>query len=224
MSTAVLEPRVSGRPGRGTAITITLAMLMAIAFVALAALPYFTFLFSDTPGRYVDEQLFSLYWPKRGWLLLHIAGGMLALLAGPIQLWLGLSDQRLDVHRRLGIAYVIGVCVGVVGAVALAVQTDLGWVFGAGLLSLSIAWVVTTGLAFAAIRKSLIDQHREWMVRSYVVTFAFVLFRIGDVTMVALGLGDRLQNLTFLAWVSWTVPLLFTEAILQGKKILAARA
>jgi hypothetical protein len=224
MNTAVLEPRTSGnRPRRATTAAIGVMMLVALFFVAVVALPYFTFLFSDTPGAYVDEPLFGLYFPKRGWLLLHITGGMLALLAGPVQLWLGLSDRRMDLHRRLGIAYIAGIAIGVTGAVALAVQTDLGWVFGAGLLGLSLAWVVTTGLAFAAIRKSLIEQHREWMMRSYVVTFAFVIFRIGDLTMGGLGLGERLQNLTFMAWVSWAVPLLITEAVLQGRKILAVR-
>jgi hypothetical protein len=198
-------------------------MLVALFFVTVVALPYFTFLFSDTPGAHVDEPLFGLYFPKRGWLLLHITGGIIALLAGPVQLWLGLSDRRMDLHRRLGIAYITGIALGVVGAVALAVQTDLGWVFGAGLLGLSLAWIVTTGLAFVAIRKSLIEQHREWMIRSYVVTFAFVIFRIGDLTMLGLGLGERLQNLTFMAWVSWAVPLLITEALLQGRKILAVR-
>jgi hypothetical protein len=224
MNTAVLEPRTSGtRPRRATTAAIGMMMLVALFFVAVAALPYFTFLFSDTPGAYVDEPQFGLYFPKRGWLLLHITGGIIALLAGPVQLWLGLSDRRMDLHRRLGIAYITGIALGVVGAVALAVQTDLGWVFGAGLLGLSLAWIVTTGLAFVAIRKSLIEQHREWMIRSYVVTFAFVMFRIGDLTMLELGLGERVLNLTFLAWVSWAVPLLITEALLQGRKILAVR-
>jgi uncharacterized membrane protein YozB (DUF420 family) len=225
MNTAVLEPRSSGaRPGRGTAAAIGVVMLTALFFVAVAALPYFTFLFSNTPGAYVDEPQFGLYFPKRGWLLVHIAGGMVALLAGPVQLWLGLSDRRMDLHRRLGMAYIAGIAVGVTGAVALAVQTDLGWVFGAGLLGLSLAWVVTTGLAFAAIRKSLIEQHREWMIRSYVVTFAFVVFRIGDLTLLGLGVGDRLQNLALMAWACWAVPLLITEAVLQGRKIVAVRA
>ena len=47
---------------------------------------------------------------------------------------------------------------------------------------LSLVRVVTTGLAFAAIRSSLVEQRREWMIRSYVVTFAFVTFRIGGVS------------------------------------------
>jgi hypothetical protein len=212
---------VPGRPGLGARALIVLAMLGAIGFVILAALPYFTFLYADAPNQFVDEVRFGLYFPRRGWLLLHIAGGMLAVLAGPVQIWLGLSDRSVDLHRKLGLTYITGVVIGVVGAVALAVQTPVGWIFGAGLLGLSLAWAVTTGLAFASIRRSLIEQHKEWMIRSYVVTFAFVTFRVGDVVMQAAGIGEPLQNVTFLSWASWTLPLLVTEAILQGRKIFA---
>jgi len=225
MSVSVVESHAAtNRLGRGTLTAIGLAMLGAVGFVILAALPYFTFLYSDAPNQFVDEARFGAYFPRRGWLLLHIAGGMLAVLAGPVQLWLGLSDRRMDVHRRLGLTYIAGVTVGAIGAVALAVQTPFGWVFGAGLLSLAAAWVITTGLAFASIRRSLIQQHKEWMIRSYVVTFAFVTFRVGDVAMQAAGVGEPLQNIAFLSWASWAVPLLMTEAILQGKKIFAVTA
>jgi uncharacterized membrane protein YozB (DUF420 family) len=220
-SVGILEPAAAGRPGRGAKAALGLAMIGAVGFVILAALPYFTFLYSDAPNQFVDELRFGLYFPRRGWLLFHIAGGMLAVLAGPVQIWLGLSDRRMELHRKLGLTYITGVAVGAIGAVALAVQTPVGWVFGAGLLSLAAAWVTTTGLAFASIRRSHIDQHKEWMLRSYVVTFAFVTFRVGEIVMQGAGIGEPLQNLAFLAWASWTVPLLVTEAILQGKKIFA---
>ncbi len=125
-SVGVLEPHVTAsRPGRGALVAITLAMLGAVIFVVLAALPYFTFLFSDAPNQFVDEVSFRLYFPRRGWLLLHIAGGIVAVLAGPVQLWLGLSDRHMGLHRRLGLTYISGVAIGTVGAVALA-GTDAG--------------------------------------------------------------------------------------------------
>jgi len=61
------------------------------------------------------------------------------------------------------------------------------------------------------------------MIRSYVVTFAFVTFPVGDVVMRAAGVGEPLQNVAFLAWASWAVPLLITEAVLQGRKIFAVK-
>jgi Predicted membrane protein (DUF2306) len=219
-SIGLLEsPSAATEPARGALAALGLAMLGAILFVIVDALPYFTFLYSDGPNQFVTARRFELYFPRRGWLLLHIVGGVVALVAGPVQLWLGLSHRRMGLHRRIGLAYISGVSVGAIGAVGLAVQTPLGWVFGAGLLGLALAWVVTTSLAFASIRLSLIEQHKEWMIRSYVVTFAFVIFRVGDLAMRAAGIGDMLQNFAFLSWACWAIPLLATEAFLQGRKI-----
>jgi hypothetical protein len=199
-------------------------MLGALAFVVLAALPYLSLLGSeDTARQTLDEVNFGLYWPRRGWLLLHIAGGMIAVLTGPVQLWLGVSDRRMELHRKLGLYYIGGMTAGAIGAVGLAVQTPLSWVFATGLLSLAAAWVVTTTLAYTSIRRSLIQQHKEWMVRSYVVTFAFVMFRVMQIALVSGGMPIE-QVLDFASWASWALPLLVTEVIIQGRKILAVAA
>lgn len=212
MTTDILDiPRPVVRSRRVLAVLLSLTALAAVWFVAGAAVPYFL---SSSYGP-------PEYAPRRGWLLLHIVGGIIALLTGPVQLWLGLSDRGMEWHRRMGIGYMTGVAIGSLGAFYLATHTDFGWIFGAGLFGLATAWVTTTTLAYLAIKRSLIDQHKEWMIRSYVVTFAFVTFRIGDLTMQAAGIGEPLQNIAFLSWASWTLPLLVTEAILQGRKIFA---
>jgi hypothetical protein len=199
-----------------------MAMLGAILFVFVAAVPYFSFLASEELARRSVEPLrFASYWPKRALLLTHIAGGLVALLTGPVQLWLGLANQRIDLHRKLGLLYISGMIVGSIGAIGLSVQTDFGWVFGAGLFSLAIAWILTTGLAFVAIRKGKLQQHKEWTIRSYVVTFAFVTFRVIYVALQAARIGDATTQIAFASWVCWAVPLLITEALLQGKKIFA---
>ena len=56
------------------------------------------------------------------------------------------------------------------------------------------------------------------------VTFAFVTFRVGDIALRGAGIGEPLQNVALLAWASWAVPLLVTEAILQGRKLFAVAA
>ena len=122
----------------------------------------------------------------------------------------------------MGIGYVTGVTIGSIGAFYMATHTDFGWVFGAGLFGLAVAWVTTTGLAFLAIKRSLIEQHKEWMIRSYVVTFAFVIFRAFDTII-----GSRMplaDHIGVSAWFCWSVPLLLNEAVLQGRKILRVRA
>ena len=106
----------------------------------------------------------------------------------------------------------------------MATHTDFGWIFGAGLFGLAVAWVATTTLAYLAIRRSLIDQHKEWMIRSYVVTFAFVTFRVIQPALQAARIGTELEQLAAAAWACWAVPLLITELVIQGRKVLAVRA
>jgi hypothetical protein len=215
MTTDVLDvPRPVVRSRRGTAVLLSLTALAAVVFVAGAAVPYFL---SSSYGP-------PEYAPRRAWLLLHIVGGMIALLTGPVQLWLGLSDRGMDWHRRMGIGYMTGVAIGSLGAFYLATHTDVGWIFGAGLFGLAVAWVTTTTLAYLAIRRSIIDQHKEWMIRSYVVTFAFVTFRVIQPALQAANIGTLYEDLTVAAWACWAVPLLITELVIQGRKVLPVRA
>ena len=211
MEATVIKPiTTQPKEGWGTTLVLGLAMLLGLGFVAGFAFPYFA----------GGEQL-AQYPDRQAWLFVHIGGGMIALLVGPGQLWLGQKRRRLEVHRRLGLVYVGSVAVSVTEAFYLATHTTLGWVFGAGLMGLAIAWVVTTGLAFAAVRRGLLHQHQEWMIRSYVVTFGFVVFRIFVGISQATGIGTVPEQLTAASWFCWAAPLLVTEAILQGRKIFA---
>lgn len=213
----VESPR-SGAPGIGSKALIGLAGIVAVMFIVVAALPYFALLGSaDVAKQSLQDFQFS-YYPKRAWLLTHIAGGLIALLTGPVQLWLGLHNVKMDLHRKLGFIYILGMLIGSIGAFGLAFKTDGGPVFGSGLFFLGVAWVTTTSLAFVAIKKGLVDQHKEWTIRSYVVTFAFVTFRVFE--KILIGRGVPPQNvIDILAWACWALPLLATEAVIQSRKM-----
>lgn len=183
--------------------------IAGIVFVAFVALPYFN------PATLQS----SRYWPRRWWLLVHVATGIVALLSGPVQLWLGLTERRVDLHRRLGVIYIASVVTSSLAAYYLAFNTDLGFVFGAGLTSLATAWLLTTGLAVFAIRRHFYEQHKEWMIRSYVVTTAFITFRLFFKLFELGGVPSPSARAAAMAWFCWAVPLLFTEAILQGRKM-----
>jgi predicted membrane protein DUF2306 len=215
MEATVIKPPIttSTREGRGTAVMLVLAMLVGLGFVAGFAFPYFR-------GGDALQQ----YSGKEPWIFMHIGGGMIALLVGPGQLWLGHKNRRIEVHRKLGLIYMGSIAVSVTAAFYLATHTTLGWVFGAGLIGLAIAWIVTTGLAYVAIRRGLLQQHQEWMTRSYVVTFGFVFFRIFAGILLATGVGSLQEQLAAASWFCWAAPLLVTEAILQGRKIFAVSA
>jgi hypothetical protein len=213
MPATVIDSRAITMPPsrRGTVALLSTASLIAIAFFLFAALPYLL------SSAYKATE----YAGRRGWLLVHIVGGTIALFSGPIQLWLGISDRRIDLHRKLGVMYLLGVAIAASGAFWLAAHPSFGWVYGAGLGSMATAQVITTTLAFVAIKRGLIEQHKEWMIRSYVVTFSFVTYRLFGLLIGPLELGTYVELNIVLAWGSWALPLLLTEAALQGKKVLA---
>jgi hypothetical protein len=202
------------KAGRGSAAILMLAAAGALVFVSGAAMPYFL---------RVEEAQFRHYWPMRGWLLAHISMGMVALLTGPVQLWLGLKDLYPAAHKNLGFVYMAAIALSAVSAYYLAFNTSGGIVFGSGLVGLGTAWLLTTGMAFLAVKRHLYEQHKEWMIRSYVVTFAFVTFRAFDTVLEARGI-PRPEHLGMSAWFCWSVPLLLNEVVLQGRKILRVRA
>src|SRR5215471_6635406 len=121
---------------------LSVAVVAALTFWILAAAPYL---------RFDPAQFGPAYWPRRYGLLAHIAGGTVALLAGPVQLWLGETRSALAWHRKIGTLYLIGVAVGAAAAFYLALTTPYGWMFASGLFTLAVAWTITTGMAYVAI-------------------------------------------------------------------------
>jgi hypothetical protein len=197
-------------PDRHTKAILILPIPIALWFLDSYAFQYLT----------LDRDRFGIYWYRREWLFVHILAGMLALLLGPIQFWLGLYRKEKLLHRILGVGYVLAVFTSGSAAVYLARHTDFGWVFGMGLTFMSVAWILSTALATLSICLHLVEQHREWMVRSYVLTFGFVTFRMFMQMLQIAGVGTILDQMTAAAWFSWSVPLLATELLIQGRKIL----
>jgi uncharacterized membrane protein len=193
----------------------SLALLLAVTaaaalwFVVQKVLLYGSF----DPGAY------DALWPRRFGLLAHLAGGTAAILVGVGQLWLGLTDRTARLHRPLGRIYVVAVAVGAVGGLYLALTAGGGFAYEAGLSGLAVAWVVTTGMAVLAIHRRALHQHREWMIRSYIVTFAFVTFRFFDYVLESLKVAPPDQIASFLAFACWAVPLLLAEPLIQLRKI-----
>jgi Predicted membrane protein (DUF2306) len=210
---AVMERRTHGSYFVWRAAGFLLAAFLAILGARLLmndAIPFLTDISPDKFGR---------FWPRRDWLLTHIAGSGLALVIGPFQFWSGLRRRSMIVHRWIGRLYVVGVLIGGAASFYLASHAGQGPTFGISLGALGVAWWTTTGMAYLAIRLRQVSQHKEWVVRSYVVTFTFVTARV----LAELGILPSLGRDPFatLVWLCWSVPLLVTEVILQGRKVIA---
>ena len=79
-------------------------------------------------------------------------------------------------------------------------------------------------MAFIAIRRKNVEQHKQWMIRSYVVTFAFVTFRLLNQVLGAWHVMTDDERASTLAWSCWAIPLLVTEVVIQSRSLLKAKA
>ena len=188
-----------------------LLILFAGKFVINDALPYFGF----------DEAIFGRYWNYRWPLIGHISGGLIALSLGPFQFWKSFRNKFINTHRWMGRIYLTAILIGTISATYLAwtsaIRVNFSWAFA--LQGLAFAWITTASMAYISVMRRHIIQHKEWMIRSYVVTFAFVTFRWLTDLPIAIQLMNKFEERgPTIIWLSWTIPLLITEIVLSWKK------
>lgn len=189
--------------------------LVGLGVAALAALALHFYLPTVWNYSHLDAAHYRSYWKAHWWLVAHLGGGSLALLLGPFQFSGWLRRRYVKAHRWMGRLYLVGVAVGSLAAFYIGMWVSQNRGFGISLLFLDLVWVVTTGMAYIAVMRRQFAAHREWMVRSYVLTFGFVLFRWMMFDLHLLGsLGLDVQ-LVMLVWIAWTMPLLGAEVWLS---------
>ncbi|MGO9127001.1 MAG: DUF2306 domain-containing protein [Terriglobales bacterium] len=223
MSTVATSGRVMAPAKKGTPIRV-LKLLASAAILAVAVGLVFKYVFryylNYNQAAFTDPiRGAANYWAMRGWLLMHMTSGMVALLTGPWQFWTGFRARYARLHRWTGRLFLGAVAVGCVGAYRMAIATTFGWAYGFALLVLATTWATTAGLAYYAILKRRIEIHKEWMVRAYVVTFAFVTVRLLNDYGPTSHLQPDTDRIVTITWASWVLPLLVAEVILQLRRM-----
>jgi uncharacterized membrane protein len=107
-------------------------------------------------------------------LIPHALCGSIALLSGPLQFSSRLRRKHLAFHRILGRVYVAAVFLAATFALILSAGRPLF----PGTCVQATAWILCTSAALLTARNRHIPQHRQWMIRSYAVTFTFISLRI----------------------------------------------
>ncbi len=143
-------------------------------------------------------------------LMVHFAGGGLALALGPFQLRTGPRARRSSLHRLLGRVYVVAILAAGIAGLAMAFVSQGGAVAHVGFGLLAVAWLTTTGLAFLRIRRGEVLAHQQWMVRSFALTFAAVTLRLYLPLSFAFGIPFEVSY-PVIAWACWVPNLLVAE-------------
>ncbi len=148
----------------------------------------------------------------------HAIGGSGMLLFGGLNLYLAARKDHFKLHRFVGRAYL---AFGVLGSVSAIVVTSSMAHKTAGspiltnstlsLLTLAVAWLAFAAVGWRAAWNRRFPSHAQWMIRSYVLAWAFVFCRIAS----RLSNLDELGNGDAFIWLSWIVPLIVAELVLQ---------
>jgi uncharacterized membrane protein len=166
MASSVLPARSSSRSRFKTVLWSFLGLTALFVFITSEVL-----LVTDYPMYHAYRlQVIA----DRKLLIPHTLCGVTALVAGPLQFSSRFRQRHLKFHRVLGRIYVLSVFIGAFTGVALAA----GRPGMPGTSMQAAAWVVCTTAAFITARNRQIVQHRQWMARSYAVTFTFVSSRV----------------------------------------------
>ncbi len=196
MATVEQPKRGRYRHARTDAL-IGIAAVSSVVFIWLIAVPAFG------PER-LPRHLAHL--PM---LVVHVLGGATMLIAGAIALRIGLTRDWFQWHKPAGYTYLTA---GTIASVSALVRSfDTAHTPGLATGALAVVWLAFSGMAFRAIRNRRIDQHRAWMIRSYVAAWTFVFCRFWTRVMPSEMQGGE----TDMIWVTWVMPLFLTEMLLQ---------
>jgi uncharacterized membrane protein len=210
MATSTLRVPNSSRSRFKTILWIALGLITLFVFITSEVL-----LVTDYPMYHAYRlQVIA----DRGLLIPHTLAGIFALLIGPINFSSRIRNRYLRFHRVLGRIYVISVFIGAATGVALA----SGRPGFPGTCGQASAWVVCTTAALITARNRHIVQHRQWMARSYAVTFTFVSSRVLNLWPSYWGhLGDTLSAVGVIAFT--LASLLIVDLGLNWRELTTRR-
>ncbi|HKS66301.1 MAG TPA: DUF2306 domain-containing protein [Candidatus Acidoferrales bacterium] len=155
------------------------------------------------------------------WLMwLHGVPGALALLLGVFQFSARLRQRHLTWHRLMGRIYVVSVFIAAPVAVIVSFKLPVPTLALASIIQAG-GWLLTTGTALYCVRTGQIQQHREWMIRSYPFAMVFVVVRF--VTAIPAVAAAGMLGLATTVWSTIAVACFLPSFLIEWQKLAAGR-
>lgn len=151
----------------------------------------------------------------------HVFASLVALSLAPFQFSSRLRSARPRIHRVMGRAYLgIGVLVGGLSGLYMAIFAFGGPVAKLGFACLAVGWLYSGIRAYQAIRRGAVQEHRVWMIRNVSLTLAAVTLRIYLPSSMIAGFPFEAAY-PVIAWLCW-VPNLIVAELLFARTITSA--
>ncbi len=151
-------------------------------------------------------------------LFMHITTSIVALVIGPFTLSTKFRGKNINRHRIVGRIYMVGILLCGVSGLYLSFYAMGGLVAKLGLDLLSVFWLTSAYPALNRVKNKKIQDHRNWVIRNYSLTFAAVTLRIWLPLFVLLfGLQQFEVSYTVIAWLAWVPNLIIAELFIRQR-------
>ena len=186
-------------------------LIIFLTWLFMHGADHFLLLTPEALGKY-----FKLKWV----LIAHITAGGGALVLGFVQFWPKLRNFSWKLHRIIGFLYLLAILLSSSCAVILAFTTayEVNWAYAFSLQVWVTVWISATAIAYYAIIKRNVNLHKEWMVRSYIVTLAFIISGLAIKISYVQNLSSFADISPSFFWMGWSVPLYVYQIVLSSKK------
>jgi len=165
------------------------------------------------------REKYMIHWPV---VFTHGVTAMLALVTGPLQFLLLRFIKPKKLHKALGLIYVFAIFFAAPTGLIMGTMAHGGFISQLAFIILSILWFWTTFQALRfAIRKN-IKAHKNWIIRSFALTFGAVVLRLELNTLQYLGFNFH-TIYPYMAFASWIPCLMVSELIIHHGKITEFR-
>lgn len=183
---------------------------------------FFTWLFMHGADHFLllTPDALGKYFEWRWFLIAHITAGGGSLILGSVQFWKKLRAFSWKLHRIIGFLYLLAVLVSGACAVILAFTTAkaVNWAYAFSLQVWVSVWISATGIAYYAALRRRFKLHEEWMVRSYLVTLAFIVSGLALKIPEVQSLGSFADISPSFFWMGWSLPLYIYEVWLSRRR------
>jgi len=161
--------------------------------------------------------------PFRMWLLPHGLAAACALFLGPFQFSERLRRKYFTVHKTFGYLYIAGCYIGApLGIYIQRFEEKLGTYshsFTIATVMDAAIWIFATTMALIMIRTKRVQQHRQWMIRSFACALIFLEVRT---IMVFFQLPEPAVEAVVWSCVAAAFPI--ADLVLQTEELLRQRA
>ena len=199
-------------------------MITTVLFLVFAVPPYLRL--DPDRARLAPLPDYPLFYPL---LVTHIFLGSIVLLAACLQVWPWLRQTHPRIHRWTGRTYVAALIPAAICVIIIAPMTGRGPNAAVANTVLGVLWLVVTVRGFLAARGRRFDEHREWMLRSFALSFSIVANRFWTAVCLAAFAPAVFSNapvdeatinqaVGVASWASWVVNLLIVEWWLHRRR------